>query len=152
MIHISPGGYINYYYYGLFLVSTLIKLTGIQPTIAFNLAVPTVAALTAGSVFSLAYNLAAYWGTRGQSPAQDDAGDVPDGGNGNGKHGTSCAPLRWRPLVVGLLAVLLVVFIGNLAGFNSWCACWGMSVAAPSLPACRCWATACAQRAACYAW
>jgi hypothetical protein len=52
------GTIINYYYYGLFLVGVLIKLTGITPTIAFNLAVPTLAALTAINVFSLAGNIA----------------------------------------------------------------------------------------------
>jgi hypothetical protein len=52
------GGIINYYYYGLFLAGVLIKLTGIQPAIAFNLAVPTLATLTATNVFSLAGNLA----------------------------------------------------------------------------------------------
>ncbi|MFQ5611781.1 MAG: DUF2298 domain-containing protein [Anaerolineae bacterium] len=81
------GEYINYYYYGLFIVGTLVKLTGIQPTIAFNLAVPTLAALTAANVFSLAGNLVRAEGGR-----------------------------RGRVLGVGLLAVLLLVFIGNLDG------------------------------------
>jgi YYY domain-containing protein len=83
------GGYINYYYYGLFLVGVLIKLTGIQPAIAFNLAVPMLAGLTAGAVFSLGYNLV--------------------------RHGSSS---QTRAVTVGVLAVLLVILVGNLAGFT----------------------------------
>ncbi|UCC89249.1 MAG: glycosyltransferase family 39 protein [Anaerolineales bacterium] len=83
------GGHINYYYYGLFLVGVLAKLTGIQPTIAFNLAVPTLAALTAGGVFSLGYNLA-------HRPRARES----------------------RALLVGVLAVGLVILVGNLAGFT----------------------------------
>ena len=113
------GGIINYYYYGLFLVGILVKLTGIQPTIAFNLAVPTLAGLTAGSVFCLAYNLAASR-VGAHPPAASALGARP--------HPPAPSPLRGEggcsggevstraPLVVGLLAVLLVLLIGNLAG------------------------------------
>jgi uncharacterized membrane protein len=88
------GGIINYYYYGLFIVGVLIKLTGIRPEIAFNLAVPTLAALTAVNAFSLAGNLAASWFRPTLTPAA----------------------LRLRILPAGLLAVLFVVFMSNLEG------------------------------------
>ncbi|MFN8594399.1 MAG: DUF2298 domain-containing protein [Thermomicrobiales bacterium] len=47
-------GYVNYYYYGFYLVSFLFKLTGIPSEIGFNLALPTMMAFLASGGFSVA--------------------------------------------------------------------------------------------------
>ena len=84
------GGIMNYYYYGYQLLAALIKLTGLKPTIAFNLAIPTLFALTFAGVFSLAYTLSAR--LRGR-----------DG--------------RWQDgLGAGFLAGVIVALMSNLEG------------------------------------
>ena len=50
------GGYINYYYYGYIIIGALIKLTSIVPTVAFNLAIPTLFALTFTGAVALVYS------------------------------------------------------------------------------------------------
>ncbi len=47
-------GLLNYYYYGMYLVAFMMKLTGIPSEIAFNLAQPTMMALLATGAFSVA--------------------------------------------------------------------------------------------------
>ncbi len=86
------GGYINYYYYGQFIVSILVKLTGIQPSVAFNLAVPTLFALTVGGAFCVVYNLA----------KEDEIRDSRFADS--------------RPIYWGLLGSLFVAVLGNLDG------------------------------------
>ncbi len=49
-------GYINYYYYGYVIFGALIKLTGILPTTAFNLAIPTLFALTFSGAVVIVYS------------------------------------------------------------------------------------------------
>ena len=61
------GGYMNYYYYGQYVVGILVKLAGIVPTVAFNLLIPTLFALTVGNSFCLGYNLLARAESRSQA-------------------------------------------------------------------------------------
>ena len=58
------GGYINYYYFGIYLVAYLVKLTGIYAEVAFNLAISSLFALTIVNAFGVAYSAVA--GGRGQ--------------------------------------------------------------------------------------
>ena len=79
------GGQMNYYYYGFVQVAALAKLTGIPPAIAYNLAIPTLAALLAAAVFSAALGL------------------------------SQLRPLDWRrSVVVAVLAAVFVAVVGNL--------------------------------------
>ena len=93
------GGYLNYYYWGQFLTAMLIRMTGIVPTTAFNLAVPTFFALTAGGVYSIVYNL-----VRSAGRKLDDSIGI-----------LGTAP-RWSPVLVGLVGVAFVTILGNLDG------------------------------------
>jgi YYY domain-containing protein len=91
------GGFMNYYYFGWVIVGTLVKLTGIVPWVAYNLAVPTLFALTGVGAFSVAYSLAE--GDR----ATRLAGDAqPYSG------------MRTGSLLAGLAGLFFVTISGNL--------------------------------------
>lgn len=74
------GGYINYYYYGIYLVGYLIKLTGIYAEVAFNLAIPMLFALTVVNAFAVAYSVSGLWRreVRGRHQEGED-GQPPQG-------------------------------------------------------------------------
>ncbi len=55
------GGYINYYYYGQFLVATLIKLTGAPSPIAYNLALATLYGATFAGAYAIVSSLTRRW-------------------------------------------------------------------------------------------
>lgn len=54
------GGYLNYYYQGHFIVACMVKLTGMDPAVAFNVAIPFLYALTFTGAATVAYNLVAW--------------------------------------------------------------------------------------------
>ena len=53
------GFYLSYYYFGFVMIAAVIKLTGVEPSIAFNIALAMVAALTVVATFGVMYNLVA---------------------------------------------------------------------------------------------
>jgi len=51
------GGYINYYYYGYFLVALPVRMAGLPAAMGFNLALATIAGLTLAAAFALVSQL-----------------------------------------------------------------------------------------------
>ena len=83
------GGQMNYYYFGFVLIAVLVKATSIVPSIAYNLAVPTLLAFLGTAAFGATLAL------------------FPGSGRRRG---------RWlgRPTLVALLGALFVAVLGNL--------------------------------------
>ncbi|MFQ5594186.1 MAG: DUF2298 domain-containing protein, partial [Anaerolineae bacterium] len=90
------GGYINYYYFGFVIVGTLIKLLGIVPATAYNLAVPTLFGLTFVGAFAVVYNLVA---------TEDRESSIPN---------TQYRISGSRYWILGILGGLFVTVVGNL--------------------------------------
>ncbi|MDW8213421.1 MAG: DUF2298 domain-containing protein [Roseiflexaceae bacterium] len=111
------GGYLNYYYFGFVLVATLIHLTGIVPTTAYNLAVPTFAALTAIGAWGAAYNLVALR----KRLAPGIATERPPRTRWQRLFAAVAAQSAvWRryerrALIAGVAAAIFAVILGNLA-------------------------------------
>ena len=119
------GGYLNYYYWGYFILSIPVRITGIPPTTAFNLAVPLLFALTAASAGSLVYNMVAA-ARRSLAPTQPNDPPYPPP--------TPSLPQKREPkwlvgigrlirrmpssgaAVSGLIAALMAAVAGNLDG------------------------------------
>jgi YYY domain-containing protein len=87
--------HINYYYFGHYLVAVLIRITGVDPAVGFNLAIALFAALAATSVFGVAALL-----QRGA-----------DGLGGRRLHSARA---------VGITAAALATTIGTLAGLTQF--------------------------------
>lgn len=87
------GGYLNYYYWGQFIVASLIHLTGITTEVAYNLAIATFFALTTCSVYSIGRNIL----SRKKNPN------------------------KISPVIAGLFSILFVCVLGNLDGlYQVW--------------------------------
>ena len=109
------GGYLNYYYWGYFILSIPTRLTGIPPVVAFNLAVPTLFALTATGAGALVYNLVK--SARAVSAPNPPSDQPPVGAR---RWTMSLRRVRhWMPggaALAGLAAAFMVAVAGNLDG------------------------------------
>ncbi len=79
------GEAINYYYFGYQAIGTLVKLSGVPPSIAFNLALATLFASLGTAAAATGFHLAAAFGVR-----------------------------RWIAVLSGALTTFLLLFAGNL--------------------------------------
>lgn len=112
------GGVMNYYYMGWFVVAVPLRALRLLPEVAFNLAIPTYAALAATVAFSTVHNLVALSTDRGRR-VRALAGGVP---------------VR-AAIAAGVLAAVLLVFASNLDSLhqtverlqavNTWGGAWG---------------------------
>jgi uncharacterized membrane protein/4-amino-4-deoxy-L-arabinose transferase-like glycosyltransferase len=83
-------GYVNYYYYGFYLVAFLFKLVGIPSEVGINLALPTMMGLLGSASFSVASAL-----------------------------GQAVSGSRRTRLVAGWVAVLAMCLVGNLSALRT---------------------------------
>ncbi|HJP28760.1 MAG TPA: DUF2298 domain-containing protein, partial [Dehalococcoidia bacterium] len=88
------GGYLNYYYFGQFMIASLIRFTGIVPSVAYNLAVPLLFMFTIGGAYSIVSGLAELTLRARRIPAWS----------------------RKSPAIAGLIAVVMVAIAGNIDG------------------------------------
>ena len=86
------GGYLNYYYWGHFVIASIIHLTGITTEIAYNLAIPTLFAMTVGAAWTVGSNFVGY------------------------KRDNYLRFSRISPYLVGVIGIVFVCVIGNLDG------------------------------------
>ena len=120
------GGFLNYYYWGYFTIASVIRVTGILPTTAFNLAVPMFFALTITGAYSLVYNLTEGVRQRraaGHEVMVPDIGILPSTTPGDER--SRWKQRVWSPVGAGLMAGLFTAVAGNLDGMvqivqNSW--------------------------------
>src|SRR4051794_17987077 len=89
------GEDLNYYYLGHLAMAMLIRVTGVAPDVGYNIAFALLAALSAVSVFTLAGTL---WAAA--RPRLDN--------------------VRGGPVSAGLIAVVVCIVLGNLAGVREW--------------------------------
>jgi YYY domain-containing protein len=120
------GGVINYYYFGLYLVAYLVKLTGIYAEVAFNLAIAMLFALTVVNVFAVAYSAVARKRDRGMQrleigavaeDAESPAPPITNLQSSNLQSPNRQSRISWKTgLGAALLAPLYVTILGNLDG------------------------------------
>jgi YYY domain-containing protein len=95
------GSSINYYYFGYVMMAMMTRLTGTIPSIAYNVSSALWFALIAGGAFGAGYNIAQISSIKSQ--ISNAKSQIPN-------------TRLLRPILVGLLATMFVILLGNLEG------------------------------------
>ncbi len=107
------GFAISYYYFGYLMMALLTKLSGVPSSVAFNLGIALLFALTMTGAFSIVYNL-----VRGHSNSRGLMGARGE------------SPMSPYEALYALLGSLLVAVVGNLEGLFEFLHAWGLGSAA----------------------
>ena len=113
------SGYaISYYYFGYIMLGLLIRLTGVDPAVGFNLGVALWYALVMVGAFGVVYELVMLGRrtTDDRRRTTDDAPETEDDDPSRHHASRSRIPGMGRGIGFGLLGALFVGFIGNLEG------------------------------------
>jgi uncharacterized membrane protein len=101
------GFAISYYYFGYVLMAMATRLTGLVSTIAFNLYIPTLFALTLTAAFGIVANLVSSYQTNLNDEAIENPKSTPERAVQN---------LKSSAILTGLVAALFVAILGNQEG------------------------------------
>lgn len=120
------GGYINYYYFGYVIVGVPTLITGIVPSVAYNLILPTLYSITGLGAFSAAFSIVNGWrvNVREIAPPKEDElaqtsesledGEAPVPVHEARARSRSRRRTLGNPFIAGVVALLLAVGVGNL--------------------------------------
>ena len=104
------GFAISYYYFGYVLMAMATRLSGLVSTIAFNLYIPTLLALTLTAALGILANLVSLY----QSATQSN--QTPSPSNPPTFQPSNLPTLQFPAISTGLIAALFVAILGNLEG------------------------------------
>ena len=112
------SGYaISYYYFGYIMLGLLIRLTGVDPAVGFNLGVALWYALVMVGAFGVVYELVMIGRrTHDRRPTTDGGPQTADVDPTRNTQYATPTPGMGRGIGFGLLGALFVGFIGNLEG------------------------------------
>ena len=112
------SGYaISYYYFGYIMLGLLIRLTGVDPAVGFNLGVALWYALVMVGAFGVVYDLVVLGrDDRRRTTTTDDGRQTADDDPHAITRSRITHPGMGRGIGFGLLGALFVGFIGNLEG------------------------------------
>jgi len=115
------GGYINYYYYGYVTVGVPVLLLGMLPSIAYNLIIPTLFAVTGIGAFSVAFNVVSAWKPNPAPRSPSDTEQRLESENFAAeqspiwtREAVAHSQRAGNPWLAGIAALLLAVVLGNL--------------------------------------